>query len=161
SSDLRAEYLQTRTLDEQLAGTRALMQTFASRLELLKRKQAQFELVTSRAGQIYGEELSRMVGRYFQKGEEICRVANAQQMLLRMQFPEREIGDVREGQAVRLRTRSYPDRVFSGVVAKIGSESERDEHNQTTYRVELVIENAEGLLRPGMTAFARIDFGRQ
>jgi hypothetical protein len=28
------------------------------------------------------------------------------------------------------------------------------------YRVEMVIENTYDLLRPGMTAFARIDFGR-
>jgi hypothetical protein len=51
--------------------------------------------------------------------------------------------------------------MFYGEVSKIGAESERDEHNQTTYRVEASIENAEGLLRPGMTAFARIDFGRE
>ena len=30
-----------------------------------------------------------------------------------------------------------------------------------TYRVELTIDNADGQLRPGMTAFARIDFGQQ
>jgi hypothetical protein len=32
---------------------------------------------------------------------------------------------------------------------------------RAAYRVELTIENPNGLLRPGMTAFARIDFGRQ
>jgi hypothetical protein len=28
------------------------------------------------------------------------------------------------------------------------------------YRVELMIENSDGSLRPGMTAYARIEFGR-
>jgi HlyD family secretion protein len=132
-----------------------------ARLDLLRRKQAQFELVTPGAGTIYGEDLPRMVRRYFQKGEEICRVVDAEQLLVRIQLPEREIGDVKVGHHVRLRVRAYPDRVFRGVVSRIGSESERDENRQTTYRVELTIENADGLLRPGMTAFARIDFGRQ
>jgi hypothetical protein len=60
-----------------------------------------------------------------------------------------------------LKTRSFPDLVFRGVVSKIGGESELDQHNQGSYRVELAIENSEGLRRPGMTAFARIDFDRQ
>ncbi len=148
-------------LGGQLPATREVIRMLESRLDLLKRKQAQFVLVTSREGTVYGEELPRMVGRYFQKGEEICRVADTRELVLRIQLPEQEIGDVRIGHQARLRTRSFPDRVFYGIVSKIGSESERDEHGQTTYRVELAIENPEGLLRPGMTAFARIDFGRQ
>jgi len=48
-----------------------------------------------------------------------------------------------------------------GEDSKIGGESERDQNQQATYRVELMIENADGLLRPGMTAYARIEFGRQ
>jgi multidrug efflux pump subunit AcrA (membrane-fusion protein) len=65
------------------------------------------------------------------------------------------------GHPVRLKVGAYPDRVFRGKVAKIGGESETDQNNQVIYRVELVIENTDDLLRPGMTAFARIDFGRR
>lgn len=92
---------------------------------------------------------------------EICRVADTSQLLLRLNVPENEIGDVGVGHPVRLRTRSFPDRVFRGVVSKISGESEQAEHDQATYRVELTIENNDGLLQLGMTAFARIDFGRQ
>lgn len=102
-----------------------------------------------------------MTGRFFQKGEEICRVADTRQLLLRIQVPEREIGDVHVGHPVRMKVRSFPDRLFSGVVSKIGGESELDENRQATYRVELTIENNDGALRPGMTAFARIEFSRQ
>ncbi|HXG65025.1 MAG TPA: efflux RND transporter periplasmic adaptor subunit [Blastocatellia bacterium] len=161
SSDLRAERLQAELLGRQLGAARELIRALESRLDLLRRKQAQFELFTPRPGTVYGEDLPRMAGRHFRKGEEICRVADTGQLLVRIQLPEREIGDVRVGHHVRLRVRAYPDRTFHGVVSKIGGESERDEHNQTTYRVELAIENREGLLRPGMTAFARVDFGRQ
>ncbi|MDQ3665493.1 MAG: HlyD family efflux transporter periplasmic adaptor subunit [Acidobacteriota bacterium] len=160
-SNLRAEHLQTALLNSQLHAARELIGVLESRLDVLRRKRAQFELVTPVAGTIYGEDLLRMVRRYFHKGEEICRVADTRELLARIQLPEREIGDVRVAHHVRLRVRAYPNREFHGVVSKIGGEAERDEHNQTTYRVELSIENAEGLLRPGMTAFARIDFGRQ
>lgn len=161
SSDLRAERLHAEVLDGQLRSARELIRVLDSRLALLRRKQSQFDLVTPGGGTIYGEDLPRMVRRYFSKGEEICRVADTRQLLARIQLPEREIGDVRVADRVRLRVRAYPDRVFHGVVSKIGGESERDEHNQTTYRVELAIDNEEALLRPGMTAFARIDFGRR
>ena len=160
-SDLRAEHLQTELLSSQLRASRELIRVLESRLDLLRRKEAQFELVTPSGGTVYGEDLPRKAHRYFQKGEEICRVADIQQLLVRIQLPEREIGDVRVGHQVRLRVSAYPDRTFHGVLSKIGGESERDEHNQATYRVEMAIENREGLLRPGMTAFARIDFGRQ
>jgi hypothetical protein len=35
------------------------------------------------------------------------------------------------------------------------------QNQQSNYRVELMIENVDGLLRPGMTAYARIEFDRQ
>jgi multidrug resistance efflux pump len=160
-SDLSAERMQIAKLGGELAGMRELIRTLESRRDLLGRKRSQFELVTPRAGAIFGEELPRMAGQYFQKGAEICRIADTRQLLLRIQVPEREIGDVRAGHPVRLKTRTFPDRVFHGVVSKIGGESEQDQYGQATYRVELTIENGEGLLRPGMTAFARIDFDRR
>ncbi len=62
---------------------------------------------------------------------------------------------------MRLKVRAFPNRTFRGEVSKIGGESEPDQNQQAAYRVELKIENADGLLRPGMTAYARIEFDRQ
>jgi multidrug resistance efflux pump len=160
-ADLSAAALQIKKLNGEMRAISVLLNTLGERRELLQRKRAQFELVTPRAGAIFGEELPRMVGQYFQKGAEICRVADTRQLLVRIQAPEREIGVVRVGNPVRLKARAFPDQLFHGAVSKIGLESEPDEHSQATYRVELVIENTDGLLRPGMTAFARIDFDRQ
>jgi multidrug resistance efflux pump len=160
-SDVSAAALQTDKLDGEMRATRALIATLENRRDLLRRKQAQFVMVTTQSGTIFGEDLLRAVGQYFQKGAEICRIADTRRLLLRLQVPEREIGDVHLGQLVRLKARALPDRIFRGLVSKIGGESELDEYRQATYRVELTIENGDGLLRPGMTAFARIDFDRQ
>jgi putative peptide zinc metalloprotease protein len=160
-SDVVAGRLQAGKLEGELRSARALISTLTDRRDLLRRRLAQFELVTPRAGAVFGAELPRLVGQYFPKGAEICRVADTRQLLARIQAPEREIGDVRVGHPVRLKVSAYPDQVFLGRVAKIGGESETDQNNQVIYRVELVIENTNGLLRPGMTAFARIDFGRR
>jgi putative peptide zinc metalloprotease protein len=160
-SDVGAEKLQAARLGSELSGMRSIIRTLEERRTLLQRKQSQFDLTTPRGGTVFGEDLPRMVGQYFQKGAEICRIADTRQLLVRILVTEREIGDVRVGLPVRLKARSFPDQVFHGVVSKIGGESELDEHNQAVYRVELTIENKESWLRPGMTAFARIDFGKQ
>jgi multidrug resistance efflux pump len=160
-SDVGAEKLQISKLGSELKSTREIIGTLEDRRALLKRKQSQFNLTALRGGTVFGEELPRLVGQYFQKGAEICRVADTKQLQVRILVPEREIGDLRVSLPVRLKALSFPDQLFRGVVSKIGGESELDEHQQATYRVELTIDNKDGLLRPGMTAFARIDFGRQ
>lgn len=160
-ADASAERLQIEKLTGELKAAREIIGSLEERRDLLRRKRAQFELVTPRAGAVFGEDLPRMVGNYFQKGAEICRVADTGELLLRVSVPEREIGGVRVGNGVRLKARALPDRVFRGVVSKIGGESEMDQNGQSAFRVELTIENGEGLLRPGMTAFARIDFDRR
>ncbi|MGH9766787.1 MAG: HlyD family secretion protein [Blastocatellia bacterium] len=160
-SEAGAERLHAIKLNGELRAVSALISTLTDRRDLLRRRLAQFELVTPRPGAVFGEELPRLVGQYFPKGAEICRVANTRQLLARIRASEREIGDVRVGHPVRLKVGAYPDHVFRGRVAKIGGESETDQNNQVIYRVELEIENTDDLLRPGMTAFARIDFGRR
>jgi multidrug resistance efflux pump len=160
-SDVGGERLQAVKLNDELRAASSLISTLTDRRDLLRRRLAQLELVTPRAGAVFGEELPRLVGQYFPKGAEICRVADTRQLLARIQASEREIGDVRVGHLVRLKVGAYPDHVFRGRVAKIGGESETGQNNQVIYRVELVIENTDDLLRPGMTAFARIDFGRR
>ena len=75
---------------------------------MLEQKRAQFELVTPLAGVVFGEELPRLVGQYFQKGVEVCRIADTRQLLLRIQVPEREIGDVQVGYSVPPQGARFP-----------------------------------------------------
>jgi putative peptide zinc metalloprotease protein len=160
-SDLDVQRLEVERVRGELRAMSDFVVTLEARRDLLRRKQGQFELRTRRGGTVFGEELPRMTGQYFQKGAEICRVADTDQLLVRIDVPERQFGDVRIGHPVRLKARAFPDRTFYGVVSKTGAESEPDRQGEAAYRVELTIDNADGLLRPGMTAFARIDFGRQ
>jgi multidrug efflux pump subunit AcrA (membrane-fusion protein) len=160
-SDVGAERLYALKLNGELRAARALISTLTDRRDLLRRRLAQFVLIAPAGGAVFGEDLPRMAGQYFSKGAEICRVADTRRLLARIRVSEREIGDLRVGNPARLKVGAYPGKVFRGAVAKIGGESEADQNNQPVYRVELVIENADNLLRPGMTAFARIDFDRR
>jgi len=151
---------QINSLGMQSAAAARLRESLEDRLILLQRKRAQFVLAALVGGTVFGEDLSRMAGQFFPKGAEICRIADTGELLVRAQFPEQSIEDVAPGNSVRVKTRAFPDRVFGGVVTRIGSESELNQNGQRCYRVELTICNRDGLLRPGMTVFARVTFGR-
>ncbi|HEX4946504.1 MAG TPA: efflux RND transporter periplasmic adaptor subunit [Blastocatellia bacterium] len=145
----------------ELESIRRLLDTLREKEQVLLTKQTSVLLTAPRDGTIFGENLLELNGKYLAKGAEVCRVASTAQMRVRIQVPEREIGDVKEGAEVRLKARALPDRVFTGRVDKIGGEAEPDENKQMTYRVELLVDNQDGALKPGMTAFARISFGRK
>ena len=145
----------------ELESTRRLLDTLREKEQVLLTKQTSAVLTAPLDGTIFGENLLELNGKYLAKGAEVCRVANTSQMRVRIHVPEREIGDVKEGAEVRLKTRALPERTFTGRVDKIGGEAEPDENKQMTYRVELLVDNKDGALKPGMTAFARINFGRK
>ncbi|MBS1806940.1 MAG: efflux RND transporter periplasmic adaptor subunit [Acidobacteria bacterium] len=145
----------------ELESTRKLLETLRQKEQVLFAKQNSVLLTAPRNGVIFGEKLLELNGKYLEKGAELCRIADPSQLRVRIQVPEREIGDVKEGAPVRLKTRAWPDRIFEGRVEKIGGEAEPDENKQMTYRVELIVDNKDGALKPGMTAFARITFGRR
>jgi hypothetical protein len=159
-TSLAAGRAQAANLNLQIEAARRLRAPLEERLALLERKRAQFALVAPVGGTLFGDDLPRMLGQYFSKGAEICRIAATQELLVRVQVPEQALGDVAMGQSVRVKTRAFPDRLFRGVVSRIGGESELDPNGQRSYRVELTIQNQDGLLRPGMTVFSRVDFGR-
>jgi hypothetical protein len=150
----------TASLTLQLEAARRLRESLNGRLAVLEKKRAQFTISSPRGGTLFGEDLPRMLGQYLVKGAEICRVADVREVLVRVQVGEEALSDIRLGQNVRVKTRTFPDRVFRGTVSKIGGEGEINENGQRTYRLEFTIQNEEGLLRPGMTVFTRADFGR-
>jgi putative peptide zinc metalloprotease protein len=144
----------------ELQSTKRLLESLRQREQVLVSKQTSTTLTAPRTGIVLGENLLELNGKYLEKGGEVCHIAETRQLRLRIQVPEKEIGDIKEGAMVRLKARALPDRTFEGKVEKIGTQAESDVNNQLTYRVEMLIANTDGALKPGMTAFARIGFGR-
>jgi multidrug resistance efflux pump len=158
--NLAAGRAQAASLDLQIAASARLRASLEERLHLLEQKRAQLALIAPLNGTVYGEDLPRALGQYFLKGAEICRIADTHELLVQVQMAEQSLGDVSLGQSVRVKARAFPNLVFHGQVSKIGGASEMDGNGQRSYRVELTIQNPDGLLRPGMTVFTRIAFGR-
>lgn len=81
--------------------------------------------------------------------------ADLGKMELRVQIDEADVGRVKEGGSAEFHVDAYPDRSFASRVKKVRYEAESTD-NVVTYEGVLEVDNAELLLRPGMTASATI-----
>ena len=76
-------------------------------------------------------------------------------MALHVQVDEADVGKVREGQTATFRVDAHPDREFASRVVSLRNMPTAAE-NVVTYEAVLAVDNAELLLRPGMTATASV-----
>jgi RND family efflux transporter MFP subunit len=72
---------------------------------------------------------------------------------VRIDIPEQAIGNARVGQSVSINVSSYPDRAFSGRIARI---SPNLTATSRTLTVEAEVENNENLLKPGQFVTVRV-----
>lgn len=81
-------------------------------------------------------------------------VAQTSPIKLRFRLPERYLGNLREGQAVRATVDPYPNEVFTGRVTQIGGVVDSATR---TVLVETELPNSDGRLSPGLFARVEID----
>lgn len=81
-------------------------------------------------------------------------VAQTSPIKLRFRLPERYLGSLREGQAVRATVDPYPGEVFTGRVSQIGGVVDSATR---TVMVETELPNSDGRLSPGLFARVEID----
>jgi putative peptide zinc metalloprotease protein len=149
------------SLIAELHSNRQQVESLRLRHEMLNRESEGMAIVAPKSGVVLGDDLRKMVGRRYSRGEEICRVGEIGNFLLKIDVNEREIASVRLDSLVRFKLKTVPGRVFTGSVSKINAEPIPNQYAQRFYPVEVLIENSDGMLRPGMTGYARISFGRQ
>ncbi len=92
----------------------------------------------------------------FSRGEAIMRIADLDQMIVRTQINQVEIGKIKEGQRAEITVDSYPGRVFPGKVSEISpSATRRGPQNQSsviTFEVDVEVIGSPAELLPGMSA---------
>jgi HlyD family secretion protein len=81
--------------------------------------------------------------------------ADLSEMRLAIKVDEADVGQVKAGQRATFTVDAYPNRVFDSTVIAVKNMPTTTQ-NVVTYETRLSVKNAEGLLRPGMTATATI-----
>jgi len=125
---------------------------------------ARLVLKTPIRGTMVTPRFEDKVGRYFPKGSLVCVVANLDQVRVRIPVREFDIDDVKVDQKVLLKFVSYPAETFVGRVEKISPAGagrvKSLEGNFMTFDVDVVIDNKDRRLIPGMRGFAKILAGK-
>src|SRR2546427_11284949 len=93
------------------------------------------------------------VGAYVSTTTKVATIVKTSPLWIRIDIPEQAVQQIKTGQSVSLSTTSWPDRTFSGRVARI---SPNVSASSRTLTVEAEIDNHGGALKPGQFATVRV-----
>ena len=93
------------------------------------------------------------LGEYVSPQQKVATIVRTNPLRVRIDVPEQSIPEVRVGQSVSAMTSAWPDRNFSGRVARIAPNVSAQSRTLT---VEAEIDNSSGALKPGQFATVRI-----
>jgi len=126
-----------------------------------------------------GRQLKAMERQAIPKGGLIAKVHELRTVTVEAVISEKEIADVKVGQAAAIKTRAHPERVFLGTVTLIAPAGQAagaadssgppsgappagaGDRTPTMFRVLTEIDNPDGLLKPGMTGMIKIRCGER
>jgi RND family efflux transporter MFP subunit len=101
----------------------------------------------------YVSERTADLGEYVSPQQKVVTIVRTNPLRIRIDIPEQAISEVRVGQSVSITTSAWPDRNFSGRVARIAPNVSATSRTMT---VEAEIENGSGALKPGQFATVRL-----
>ena len=101
----------------------------------------------------YVTERTADLGEYVSPQQKVVTIVRTNPLRIRIDIPEQAIREVSVGQSVSITTSAWPDRNFSGRVARIAPNVSAASRTLT---VEAEIENSGGALKPGQFATVRI-----
>jgi RND family efflux transporter MFP subunit len=101
----------------------------------------------------YVAERNADLGEYVSPTTKVATIVRINPLRIRIDIPEQAIPEVKVGQSVSVTTSAWPDKNFSGRIARI---SPNVSASSRTLSVEADIENSSGALKPGQFATVRI-----
>lgn len=129
-----------------------------ARAALAEERLERTRLRAPEAGVILTPRLEERVGQLLPAGAEFAVLADTSDVLVDVAVPERDASLLADGQKVDVKVNSYPTRTFPGTVVHLGA-AIREEGEERFVIAESRVENAAGLLRPGMLGKAKVSTG--
>jgi multidrug efflux pump subunit AcrA (membrane-fusion protein) len=93
-------------------------------------------------------------GDYVTKGMKVATIVRINPLRVQLTVPEQAMSAMAPGQPVTFEVDAYPGRQFEGRVKYVSPALQADQRALT---VEAIVPNAEGVLKPGLFATARIE----
>jgi HlyD family secretion protein len=147
---------------EEIRAAEARLAQARAGADLLRKTIADCTIVAPASGTVTHKAVE--AGELVNPGSTVVTVSALSSVYVMIYLTEVEVGRVRLGDPVEVRIDAYPDRIFPGRITYISPEAEFTPKNVQTkqdrvklvFGVKVVIENPEGLLKPGLPADAVI-----
>ncbi|NQT11231.1 MAG: efflux RND transporter periplasmic adaptor subunit [Planctomycetes bacterium] len=124
-------------------------------LRLLDHRAENLDIRSPVDGIVTSGDLERVEGAPLVIGQALFEIAPLEKMIVEIAVADDEVSYVRDGQPIVVRLDAYPGKTWQLELSKVKPRSEiRDQEN--VFIAEATLDNADGLLRPGMKGRARI-----
>jgi len=173
----RLDALVRRSRPEDIEASRARLSSLETQQRFLEGEVRELTVLSPATGIVAtpSRQLKELEGQLVSQGALLAKVYDFTTVTAQIVVSEKDIGDVRVGQAVALRVRAYPDVAFSGRVTAVATEGTSTAGVQTTaastapsttggtrtFVVTTRIDNPSLLLRPGMTGRGKVYCGER
>ncbi len=143
---------------EEVAQAKAEVEAARARVELIHSQLD--ETVIKAPVDAVVEVLDLEPGDLVGAGKPMATLLRTNSLWVRGYLPEAKLGFVKTGAKVRVRVDSFPDRDFAGIVRRVSRQAEFTPRNVQTweervlqvFQTEVVIDDPDQVLRPGMNA---------
>ena len=102
-----------------------------------------------------GQVITSSMGAMASAGTLLVTMANLDNVYVKTDVDETDIGSVQPGQSVSITVDAYPDKTFQGVVLRVAPKG-KVVQNVTLFQVISEIKNPSKILKPGMNASVEI-----
>jgi multidrug resistance efflux pump len=147
--------LQAGTRPEDIEAGQATVERLREEAAYLNDVSRRLSIQSPVGGVITTGRLQEKVGDYFEEGELICEVEDAQQLEIVISLDEDRAARIHARQKVRLKARSLPFEVFEVEVERIAPRADKGDV-QSQVNIYCRMDDPDGKLRSGMTGYARI-----
>lgn len=97
-------------------------------------------------------------GEWITVGQQVFKVNQIDPIRVTLPVPETVVSQIRIGSEVEVRLDAFPERHFTGKISQIIPEANQ---GSRTFPVRLLLDNPDGLLKPGMMVRGLISFGKE
>lgn len=139
----------------EIASAEADLRRLEEELAFFQEQLRRTELRMPITGRIATTKLKELENKYLEEGQLFAEVEDAREVRIEIAVPEAEMKQVEVGDPVRVRTWTETRRIFHGTVSEIAPQATEESYGKVV-TVTALLPNPDGLLRTGMTGYAKI-----
>lgn len=154
------QLVQVGSRDEEVVIAEAELRRAEAELAFVAKQVGELVVRSPIAGHVLTPKFHERVHARLEPGELVCEVGNYTSVRVEIFVPEGDADVIRIGQPVAVKVRTDPVNALYGKVSHIAPAVE-EVGDRRFIRVDTIIDNRAGALRPRMTGFAEIDTGKR